>query len=88
MKPDAEIKMQIQPNGSFPISNASKLILVYNAWGGVYPGIVDFVHTKVLPKTYPCNLCYQTFGTFRIKEEWLQYLDSLPLKIIELHKEL
>lgn len=87
LKPGAENKMQIQRNGSFPISNATEMVLVYNAWGGIYPGLVDFIHKEVFPKTYPCNLCYQTFGTFSMKEEWRQYIDSLPLDIIELHKE-
>ena len=32
-------------------------------------------------------MCYQTFGTFGMKEEWRQFIDSLPLKKTELHKE-
>lgn len=87
LKPAAENKMVVQPVGSFPISNATEMVLVYNAWGGIYPGLVDFVRKEIFPKTYPCNLCYQTFGTFSMKEEWRRYIDSLPLQIIQLHKE-
>jgi len=87
LKPDVENKMVVHPVGRFPISNANEMVLVYNAWGGIYPGLVDFIHKEFFPKTYPCNLCYQTFGTFGMKEEWRQFIDSLPLKKTELHKE-
>lgn len=87
LKPDVEYKMQVLPQNTFPVSSANEIILVYNAWGGIYPGIVDFVHKEFFPKSYPCNLCYQTFGTFGMKEEWKQFLDSLPLKTTELHKD-
>lgn len=87
LKPDVEYKMQVLPQITFPVSSANEIILVYNAWGGIYPGLVDFVHKEFFPKSYPCNLCYQTFGTFGMKEEWKQFLDSLPFKKTELHKD-
>ncbi len=87
LQPNAENKPYVQPQISFPVSSAKEIILVYNAWGGIYPGVVDFVHKEVFPKTYPCNLCYQTFGTFSMKKEWLQYLNRLPFKTTELHKD-
>ena len=87
LKPDAEKEQTIQPYGSFPMSNAYELILVYNAWGGLYPGLVDFLHKELFPKSYPCNLCYQTFSTFSMKEEWKRFLNSLPYQITELHKD-
>jgi hypothetical protein len=87
LKSDADRKQLVQAQNSFPVSSATEIILVYNAWGGIYPGLVDFVHKEFFPKTYPCNLCYQTFGTFGMKEEWRQFIDSLPLKKTELHKE-
>jgi len=87
LKPDVENKKKVQQQSSFPVSSAKEMVLVYNAWGGIYPGLVDFIHKEFFPKTYPCNLCYQTFGTFGMKEEWRQFIDSLPLKKTELHKE-
>ena len=41
----------------------------------------------IFPKTYPCNLCYQAFGTFGIKKEWRKFIDSLPFQKTELHKD-
>ena len=87
LKPDAANKQGVLAQNSFPTSSAKEIILVYNAWGGIYPGIVDFINKEAFPKTYPCNLCYQTFGTFSMKEEWKHYLNSLPYKKTELHKD-
>ena len=87
LKPDIEKKEIVQPANTFPVSSANEIILVYNAWGGIYPGLVDFVHKEFFPKSYPCNLCYQTFGTFSMKKEWRLFIDSLPYKITELHKD-
>lgn len=87
LKPEPAKKQEVQSPDSFPVASAQEMILVYNAYGGIYPGIVDFIHKEFFPASYPCNLCYQTFGTFSMKVEWRQFLDSLPLKITELHKD-
>ena len=87
MKPDVERKQDVQQQHTFPVSSATEIILVYNAWGGIYPGLVDFVHKGFFPKSYPCNLCYQTFGTFSMKKKWKHYLEGLPYKNRELHKD-
>lgn len=87
LKPDTEEKQAILPAGSFPVSAATELILVYNAYGGYYPGLVDIVHKEFFPNSYPCNLCYQAFGTFGMRDEWKTYLDSLPLKVTKLYKD-
>jgi len=87
LKTDVEKKEIVQPANTFPVSSANEIMLVYNAWGGIYPGLVDFVHKEFSPKSYPCNLCYQTFGTFSMKKEWRLFLDSLPYKKTELHKD-
>ncbi len=87
LKPDAENKQKVQSQNTFPVSSAKEMILVYNAYGGIYPGIEDVIHKEFFPASYPCNLCYQTFGTFGMKEEWKHFLDSLPYKRKELHKD-
>lgn len=87
LKPDAENKQKVQSQNTFPVSSAKEMILVYNAYGGIYPGIKDVIHKEFFPSSYPCNLCYQTFGTFGMKEEWKHFLDSLPYKRKELHKD-
>lgn len=86
-KPDAAIKQMVLSQNSFSTTSAKEIILVYNAWGGIYPGIVDFINKEFFPTSYSCNLCYQTFGTFSMKKQWKQYLVSLPFKKTELHKD-
>ncbi len=87
LKPDVEKKEIVQPANTFPVSSANEIILGYNAWGGIYPGLVDFINKEFFPASYPCNLCYQTFGTFSMKKEWKHYLEGLPYKKRELHKD-
>ncbi len=87
LKSDADRKQLVQAKNSFPVSSATEIILVYNAWGGIYPGLVDFINKEFFPASYPCNLCYQTFGTFSMKKEWKHYLEGLPYKKRELHKD-
>ena len=87
LKPDAENKQKVQSQNTFPVSSAKEMILVYNAYGGIFPGIEDVIHKEFFPASYPCNLCYQTFGTFSMKEEWKHFLDSLSYKRKELHKD-
>ncbi len=84
---DDKNKQNVQSQNTFPVTSAKQVILVYNAYGGIYPGIVDFVHKEMFPKSYPCNLCYLTFGTFSMKAEWKEFLESLPYKKTELHKD-
>ena len=87
LKSDADRKQNVQAQNSFHVSSATEIILVYNAWGGIYPGLVDFINKEFFPASYPCNLCYQTFGTFSMKKEWKHYLEGLPYKKRELHKD-
>jgi hypothetical protein len=87
LKPGAENKQKVQQERTFPITSAKEMILAYNAYGGIYPGIVDIIHKEFFPKSYPCNLCYLTFGTFSMKEEWKEFIDSLPYKKVEIHKD-
>ena len=58
LKPDSEYKQPIQSLQKSSSSNFNEMILVYNAYGGIYPGIEDVIHKAFFPKTYPCNLCF------------------------------
>lgn len=87
LQPDAKRKqtvLLVRPTAPAKITN---LVFVYNANGGIYPGIADFIHKEAAPSSYPCNLCYQTFGTFGMKDEWKAYLDGLAYQKTFLHKD-
>lgn len=83
----AEPATQIGLSPAGPPAAIREIIPVYNANGGLLPGLADLVHKEFFTASYPCNLCYQTYGTFTMKEEWKAYLDGLPQKKTFLHKD-
>lgn len=64
-----------------------KLIFVYNAQDGFINGILDSLHKKISPKTYPCKLCAITYGNFSMHPEWKKFLDTLQIEKEFLHKK-
>lgn len=68
-------------------SPRSRLILVYNANGGVLNGLRDSVWKAFRPSTYPCSLCALTHGWVSMHGKWRQFLDSLPLAKVFHHKD-
>lgn len=63
------------------------IIFVYNANSGIFSQLGDLVHKTVSPQTYQCNLCGLTYGGAFMKNEWKEFIQSLPSKIIFLHKD-
>lgn len=57
-----------------------RLHFIYNAKTGIFNKLTDFAHKAISPATYQCNLCALTYGTFTRKQEWADYIKSLPLK--------
>lgn len=86
-KPDKEIKQTIGAYQSFPTSEADTIIVTYNAYDAIYPAAVDYVKKNFFPSTYPCHLCFLAFGNSGPLPEWKSFIESLPYKQLELHKE-
>lgn len=63
-----------------------RLIFVYNADSSMEHQVFDFLHKAISPSTYQCSLCSLTYGTFSMRKEWRQYIDSLPLPVEFLYK--
>jgi len=57
---------------------APRLILVYNADGGLLNALKDSAHKIVSPATYPCSLCALTYGWVSMRARWRRFLASLP----------
>lgn len=70
-----------------PLPRPREFIFVYNANGGIFASVVDFGHKILSPSTYNCRLCYLTFGTFSMKEEWKAFLERLPGQKFFYHKD-
>lgn len=63
------------------------LIFVYNADSGIFNTASDIAHKIFSPETYSCNLCKITYGNFKMKEEWREYLESLDADFEFLHRD-
>lgn len=64
-----------------------RLILVYNADGGLLNAVKDAVWKVAKPSTYPCSLCALTYGWVSMYGRWRQFLDGLPQEKVFHHKD-
>lgn len=69
------------------IDRPDRLILIYNADGGIVQGIMDSVHKTLSPATYPCSLCAITYGAFTMDRRWRAWLKALPVPVVFYHKD-
>lgn len=69
------------------IATKPHLLFVYNADSTPFAQMTDFVHKIVAPDSYRCNLCKLTYGSFKMKQQWLDFIQSLPIPVSFLHKD-
>ena len=67
--------------------NDNELIFIYNAKSGLVNEFVDFAHKIISPQTYECNLCFITYGTFKMEKRWSDYIQSFPFKSTFIYKD-
>jgi len=65
---------------------SNKLLFIYNANSSLLNQVGDLIHKSIYPKTYQCNLCGLTYSGVRMKTGWKDFISSLPIKSIFLHK--
>lgn len=63
------------------------LLFIYNANSGTLNGLIDLMHKSISPKTYPCDLCAITYDIKGMLPIWKKYINTLPYKILFLHKD-
>lgn len=63
-----------------------ELIFVYNANSNIFSFVINYLHKKISPDTYQCNLCKITYG-ITMNKEWREFIKNLPYKITFLHKD-
>ena len=63
------------------------ILFIYNADSSAIAQAIDFFHKIAGPATYQCKLCKITYGSLKMKPEWKQFVEGLPLKIRFLHKD-
>lgn len=64
-----------------------RLIIVYNADGGLLNAAKDAVHKIAAPATYPCSLCALTYGWLSMHGQWRRFLKSLPHTKVFHHRD-
>ena len=62
-----------------------ELLFVYNANSGIGNTVLDVAHKIFSPKTYNCNLCAITFGTFSEDKDWKLFRTTSHVNMIFLH---
>lgn len=65
----------------------SSILFVYNADSGFFNTLTDTAHKLFSPQTYQCNLCAITYGTFAIRKEWQEFLQTLDAELEFLHRD-
>ncbi len=63
------------------------LLFVYNADSTIFAVASDIVKKIIAPQTQECNLCKITYGALTPKEEWSNFLSSLPQEKTFLHRD-
>jgi hypothetical protein len=67
--------------------SAARLLMIYNADGGLVNGALDLLHKSFSPSTYPCRLCDVTYGPLGMKRAWRATIEALPYPVTFLHRD-
>ncbi len=63
------------------------LLIVWNADSGWQYAVLDSLHKRISPQTYPCKLCQLTYGMVGPKSEWQMFLRSLDRDVVFYHRD-
>jgi len=69
------------------MSKREKIIFVYNAKSGFMHSMSDLFRKTAKPNTYPCKLCSLTYSGAFMKKMWKEYVASLGIETLFLHKD-
>jgi hypothetical protein len=64
-----------------------KLIFVYNGDSGLVNGVMHYLHKRISPDTYPCQLCGIIYDGMSVKQDWLSFVQSLGVETEFLHRD-
>ena len=65
----------------------SKLFFIYNVNSGKLNALLDTIHKQFSPKTYQCNLCALTYGTFLENKKWKKFRKESAFEMVFLHRD-
>ncbi len=64
-----------------------RILIVYNADGGILSAVKDAVHKVVAPASYPCSLCAITYGAVSMRDDWRRFLNTLSDEVTFHHRD-
>jgi len=67
--------------------SVQKLVFVYNADSGKLRAMLDLLHKKLSPATYPCRLCALTWGNTDMYPQWKEFIAAISLPVVFMHKD-
>jgi hypothetical protein len=67
--------------------NVKKLVFVYNGDSGLVNGLMHYLHKRLSPETYPCQLCGLIHDGLSLKREWLDFVRSLGIETEYQHRD-
>lgn len=62
------------------------IYFIYNANNDFLSIISDFIHKEISPKSYPCELCSLSYGSFTKKDKWKEFLSELNYEYSFIYK--
>jgi hypothetical protein len=63
------------------------LLFIYAADSGLFNTVADIAHKILAPHSYPCQLCSLTHGYFQVRKQWQQFIATLPVPCLFLHRD-
>lgn len=64
-----------------------KLVFVYNGDSGLVNGLMHYLHKRISPDTYACQLCALVYDGLSLNKEWLDFVRTLDVPVEYLHRD-
>ncbi|ETV24897.1 hypothetical protein APA73_00605 [Pseudomonas aeruginosa] len=64
-----------------------KLVFVYNGDSGLVNGVMHYLHKRISPQTYPCQLCGIIYDGLSLNRDWLAFVKALQVPTEYLHRD-
>lgn len=64
-----------------------KLVFVYNGDSGLMNGVMHYLHKRISPDTYPCQLCGIIYDGMSLNKDWLAFVKTLDVPSEFLHRD-
>lgn len=79
--------MSMSSSHAPPPDRQPRILIVYNADGGILNALGHALHKAFRPETYPCSLCAITYGAVSMHNDWRRFLKSLKLDVVFHHRD-